>query len=83
MSHRVARCDWIWCRFGDEDGEWREDDASIKEWEGARKVVEGLLRKVRMGRKPLKEVEEMEWVKKGIAVDGGLRRADDVDDEGL
>lgn len=21
-THRIARCDWIWCRFGDEDGEW-------------------------------------------------------------
>ena len=79
-THRIARCDWIWCRFGDEDGEW--DPARAQGFEGAKEVVEGLLRKVRMGRKGLEEVAEMEWVKEGIRVPGGLQmRPEDEDDE--
>jgi protein-serine/threonine kinase len=70
-THRIARCDWIWCRFGDEDGEWIEGKGG--EFEGARPVVEGLLKKVRMGRKGLDVIEGMEWVKGGIVVDGGLK----------
>lgn len=70
-THRIARCDWIWCRFGDEDGEW--DPSRGPEWEGARECVEGLLKKVRMGRKPLEEIEGFEWVKQGIALEGGLQ----------
>ena len=70
-THRIARCDWIWCRFGDEDGEW--DSTRGAEWEGAQECVEGLLKKVRMGRKGLEEVEGFEWVRKGIVVEGGLR----------
>ena len=79
-THRIARCDWIWCRFGDEAGEW--DVNRAQGFEGAQPCVEGLLKKVRMGRKPLEVVENMEWVQKGIAVSGGLQmRADDADDE--
>lgn len=68
-THRIARCDWIWCRFGDEDGEWRGPE----EWEGARECVEGLLKKVRMGRKTLEEIEGLEWVRRGVEAEGGLR----------
>ncbi|KXS98759.1 hypothetical protein AC578_9039 [Pseudocercospora eumusae] len=79
-THRIARCDWIWCRFGDEDGEW--DPARGKEFEGAQHCVEGLLKKVRMGRKPLEEIEKLEWVQQGIQVPGGLRmREEDEDDD--
>ncbi|SMY22999.1 unnamed protein product [Zymoseptoria tritici ST99CH_1A5] len=70
-THRIARCDWIWCRFGDDDGDW--DAGRGKEWEGARPCVEGLLKKVRMGRKGLDVIEGLEWVKSGIAVEGGLQ----------
>lgn len=78
-THRIARCDWIWCRFGDEDGEW--DPARGKDFEGARLCVEGLLKKVRMGRKPLEEIEKMPWVQDGVQVEGGLRmREEDEDD---
>ena len=73
-THRIARCDWIWVRFGDEDGEWDEGRTGIEEWEGARGCVEGLLKKVRMGRLGLKEVSELEWVKRGVDVEGGLVR---------
>lgn len=70
-THRIARCDWIWCRFGDEDGEW--DPARGEGWEGARECVEGLLKKVRMGRRPLEDLEGLAWVKDGIRVPGGLK----------
>lgn len=75
-THRIARCDWIWCRFGDEDGEW--DSSRGSEWEGGRFCVEGLLKKVRMGRKPLEDIAAMDWVMQGIQVPGGLgMRSDD------
>jgi protein-serine/threonine kinase len=70
-THRIARCDWIWCRFGDEDGEW--DSNRGGDWDGARECVEGLLKKVRMGRRPLEDIEGLDWVKHGIAVPGGLQ----------
>jgi len=76
-THRIARCDWIWCRFGDEDGDWN----GPAEFEGARDVVEGLLKKVRMGRKSLDDIAAMQWVKDGIQVPGGLKvREEDEDD---
>lgn len=81
-SHRIARADWMWCKFGDEDGEWddkRDGSKEFKGWEGARGVVEGLLKKVRMGRKGLGEIEEMDWVKEGIQVEGGLKAFDDTE----
>ena len=77
VSHRVARCDWIWGRFGDEDGEWDENIDGGKDWRPAGEVVEGLLKKVRMGRKGLKEIEESEFVREGIAVPGGLIRVEE------
>ncbi|KAK6008207.1 hypothetical protein QM012_000110 [Aureobasidium pullulans] len=79
-SHRIARADWMWCKFGDEDGEWddkRNDTKEFRGWVGARSVVEGLLKKVRMGRKALTDIEEMEWVKDGIQVEGGLKALDE------
>ncbi|KAF2225268.1 kinase-like domain-containing protein [Elsinoe ampelina] len=74
-THRIARCDWIWCRFGDEEGEW--DAERGKGWEGARLLVEGLLRKVRMGRWEMERVEGDAWVKDGVRVEGGVRRRED------
>ena len=82
-THRIARCDWIWCRFGDEDGEWDQSAADKMRgadgvgWEGAREVVEALLKKVRMGRKGLDVIENLEWVKEGVKVPGGIKRRED------
>ncbi|OCK74484.1 kinase-like protein [Lepidopterella palustris CBS 459.81] len=76
--HRIARCDWVWCQFGDQDGEW--DIERGKLWEGARQCVEGLLKKVTRGRKSLEEIEGMRWVKDGITVEGGLKRR--IEDDG-
>ncbi|KAK5146984.1 hypothetical protein LTR04_000935 [Oleoguttula sp. CCFEE 6159] len=78
--HRIARCEWVWCRFGDEEGEWVEGPEAA-EWAGARVVVEGLLKKVRMGRRKLEDVEQDAWVRAGVRVAGGLvRAATDADD---
>ena len=78
-THRIARCDWIWCRFGDEDGDW--DATRGKDFEGANLVVEALLKKVRMGRQPLDKVEQLEWVQQGIQVPGGLQMGTDGGDD--
>lgn len=76
-AHRIARCDWVWVNFGDEDGEW--DSEKGKEWAGARECVEGLLKKVSRGRKSLEDIEKMEWVKQGIQVEGGLKKRPEDD----
>jgi len=81
-THRIARCDWIWCRFGDEEGDWDVGRVGSEGFVGARWCVEGLLKKVRMGRKSLEDIEKMEWVQNGIRVEGGLRRREiDAGDE--
>jgi protein-serine/threonine kinase len=81
--HRIARCDWVWVKFGDEDGEW--DTEKGKEWAGARECVEGLLKKASRGRKLLEDIEKMEWVQQGIQVEGGLqnRPEDEVVDDNM
>ncbi|RMZ77211.1 hypothetical protein DV738_g4516, partial [Chaetothyriales sp. CBS 135597] len=68
--HRIARCEWAWVRFGDEDGNWDPDKG--KELQAAQVCVDGLLRRSTR-RKPLTEIREMPWVNEGIKVDGGLR----------
>jgi len=70
-AHRIARCDWVWCKFGDVDGDW--DPEKGKEWAGARECVEGLLKKATRGRKNLDQIAEMGWVREGIQVEGGIQ----------
>lgn len=73
-SHRIARCEWSWVRYADSDGEW--DPVKGKALEGARMVVEGLL--LRASRRwSLERVQATEWVSKGIAVEGGLKYAEE------
>lgn len=74
-AHRIARCDWVWCRFGDSDGDW--DPKAGAAWEGGREFVESLLKKVSRGRKSLDQIAEMEWVRNGVLVEGGLKRRED------
>ena len=76
-AHRIARCDWMWVKFGDQDGEW--DPEKGKGWEGARECVEGLLKKVSRGRKGLGDIEKTDWVQNGITVEGGIKRR--IEDE--
>lgn len=70
VGHRVARCEWIWVRFGDVDGEWNGPPA----WEAPRKVVESLLKKISRGRAKMEDLEANGWVKDGLRVKGGLKR---------
>ena len=72
--HRIARCEWAWYKLGNEDGEW--DAGKGMGLEGGKICVEALLKRVSR-RKTLDEVREMEWVKDGIEVDGGLRRVEE------
>ncbi|KAF1972396.1 kinase-like protein [Bimuria novae-zelandiae CBS 107.79] len=76
-AHRIARCDWMWVRFGNDDGEWEAEKG--RDWEGARACVEGLLKKVSRGRKSLEDIEKFEWVQNGIQVEGGIKRR--IEDE--
>ncbi|KAL8788577.1 MAG: hypothetical protein Q9213_001650 [Squamulea squamosa] len=73
-SHRIARCEWSWVKWADNDGEW--DPVKGASLGGARKVVEGLL--LRASRRwSLERVEAMEWVSHGLAVEGGLKTDED------
>ncbi len=76
--HRVARCEWSWVKWADKEGEW--DSVKGKALEGGRHCVEGLLKRART-RVSLDAVAEMNWVKRGIEVEAGLRRAEKEDDE--
>jgi protein-serine/threonine kinase len=71
-THRIARCDWMWCKFGDDDGEW--DPTRGTSWEGARMCVEGLLKKVTRGRWSMDELAQKNYISEGIQIDGELKR---------
>ncbi len=72
--HRIARCDWSWYKFADEDGE----PGDFGELQGARLVVEGLLKRATR-RLSLEQVAKNEWVQGGVQVPGGVRFRDDDD----
>ncbi|EEH11737.1 conserved hypothetical protein [Histoplasma capsulatum G186AR] len=71
--HRIARCEWSWYRFSNEEGDW--DPVKGEQWEGARACVEGLLRRStkRMG---LYEISRMPWVHEAIDDREGLKKGD-------
>jgi protein-serine/threonine kinase len=71
-SHRIARCEWVWCRYGDKHGEWEEGKPERRDLEGGREIVEALLKRAR-SRWSLERVQQTEWVKEGIKVEGGLK----------
>lgn len=78
-SHRIARCEWQWVKWADDDGEW--DPVKGEKLNGAREVVEGLIARSR-NRWSLERVQKTEWVARGIMVDGGLKRdEDDYEDD--
>ena len=64
-SHRIARCEWSWIKYAGADGEW--DEVKGRDLEGAKDVVEGLLKRSR-SRWGLEKVQETEWVKGGLMV---------------
>lgn len=76
-SHRIARCEWSWVKLADGDGEW--DPVKGKGLEGGRACVEGLLKRAK-NRWSLDKVEEVEWVKGGIDLEGGLELIQEEDD---
>ncbi|KAJ6089108.1 hypothetical protein N7499_003955 [Penicillium canescens] len=71
--HRIARCEWAWYRYANEDEEW--DPEKGKGLDGARDCVEGLLKR-NTKRKSLDEIAAMEWVRDAICVPDGLKRGD-------
>lgn len=73
--HRIARCEWSWYKFANEDGE----PGDFGELSGARLIVEGLLKRASR-RVSLDQVAEEGWVKGGVQVEGGLLVEDDGDD---
>ncbi|KAI9837713.1 MAG: hypothetical protein M1819_006646 [Sarea resinae] len=77
-AHRVARVEWSWYRFADEDGEW--DEIKGQELSGARPVVEGLLKRART-RLSIDAVAKMPWVKDGVQVEGGLKIHSEEEEE--
>ena len=77
-SHRIARCDWQWLRYADENAEW--DASKGKDIQEAAEIVQGLIAK-RRNRWTLEKVEETLWVVGGIDVQGGLKAHDEVDNE--
>lgn len=86
-SHRIARVEWRWIEYGvpnGEDGEGKHEadpaKFSAKGLQGAREVVEGLLRRART-RWPLTQAAATEWVGGGIQVEGGIRYREEDDGE--
>lgn len=87
-SHRIARVEWRWIEYGvpegeDGDGDHEADQAKFERsgLAGARQVVEALLKRAR-SRLPLDKVREMEWVRDGIRVEGGIKfREEDAGEE--
>ncbi|KAK3952164.1 kinase-like domain-containing protein [Pseudoneurospora amorphoporcata] len=86
-SHRIARVEWRWIEYGvpngvDGEGKHEADPAkfSAKGLQGARDVVEGLLRRART-RWPLTQAAATEWVSGGIQVEGGIRFREEDDGE--
>jgi protein-serine/threonine kinase len=82
-GHRIARIEWCWIEYSGEEGDHEADPKKFKEkgMEGAMLVTEGLLRRAR-NRWTLEKVAEEEWVKGGIAVEGGIKfREEDEPEE--
>lgn len=73
--HRIARCEYAWAKYGDDDGDW--DDAKGSAVKGAHDIVAGLLlRSTR--RLSVQDVAAKEWVSEAIKVNGGIKRPDDA-----
>ncbi|ESZ92245.1 hypothetical protein SBOR_7371 [Sclerotinia borealis F-4128] len=73
-SHRIARMEWRWIEYFGEEGDHDGDPEKFKEkgLEGAMEVTEGLLKRAR-SRWTLEKVQDNEWVKGGVDVEGGVR----------
>ncbi|KAI9645700.1 hypothetical protein NHQ30_006442 [Ciborinia camelliae] len=78
-SHRIARVEWRWIEYFGEEGDHEGDPEKFKEkgLDGAMEVTEGLLKRAR-SRWTLAKVQENEWVKGGVDVEGGVRWREEV-----
>lgn len=81
-SHRIARVEWRWIKYFGEEGDHESDPEKFKEkgLEGAMEVTEGLLKRAR-SRWTLEKVQDNEWVKGGVDVEGGVRWREEVNPE--
>ncbi|KAJ5720683.1 uncharacterized protein N7483_008617 [Penicillium malachiteum] len=71
--HRIARVEWSWYRYANEDEEW--DPEKGRDLDGARDCVEGLLKR-NTRRKTLDQIAAIPWVRDAIDVPDGLKRGD-------
>ncbi|KAJ5160904.1 Calcium/calmodulin-dependent/calcium-dependent protein kinase [Penicillium canariense] len=71
--HRIARCEWSWYRYANEDEEW--DPEKAQGLDGAQDCVEGLLKR-NTKRKTLDQIAAIPWVRDAINVPAGLKRGD-------
>ncbi|KAJ5280719.1 hypothetical protein N7478_006091 [Penicillium angulare] len=71
--HRIARVEWSWYRYANEDEEW--DPEKGRDLGGARDCVEGLLKR-NTRRKTLDQIAAIPWVHDAIDVPDGLKRGD-------
>ncbi|KAI9889635.1 MAG: hypothetical protein M1814_005143 [Vezdaea aestivalis] len=75
-KHRIARIEYVWIKFGDEDG----DAAGFGVLDGARQAVQGLLLRATR-RTSLAQVALQDWVREGIDVPQGVRFKEEHDPE--
>ncbi|KAI6783237.1 Serine/threonine-protein kinase-like protein, partial [Emericellopsis cladophorae] len=71
-SHRIARVEWRWVTYADDEGDGDPQKFMDVGLEGAMEVTEGLLKRAR-SRWTLDKVAGREWVSGGIRVEGGLK----------
>ncbi|KAG9246710.1 kinase-like protein [Calycina marina] len=83
LFHRIARIDWEWVQYAGDEGDHEANPQKFKEadLEGAMIATDSLLRRTR-NRWTMKQLEEFEWVKGGVAVEGGIKfREEDIPKE--
>ncbi|KAI0835700.1 kinase-like protein [Hypoxylon sp. FL0890] len=81
-SHRIARVEWRWIKYQGDDGDHEANEAKFESegLKGAMEITEGLLKRAR-SRWPMERVEEHEWVKGGIRVEGGIKFREEEEGE--
>ena len=82
-SHRIARVEWQWYKYGGDDGDHDANEAKFAQDNllGAMQITEGLLKRAR-SRFTIDQVAQHEWIKGGIQVEGGLQfRQEDEGEE--
>jgi len=73
-SHRIARVDWSWIEYAGDEGDHEGNPQKFKDagLDGAMAVTEGLLQRAR-SRWTMDKLADHEWVKGGVAVEGGIK----------